>query len=112
MKQLHDERIKQVAVGVSLILTLTGVVLGLLLGWRSLPGLLGEWLGFMLGIMTTPFLLETTFVILGLIIVISLNTWRRQQEGDEFVQLDESPSLESTAKSGHPDSLDDKIHSR
>ena len=105
MKRNPDERIKQAAVGIGLILAVMGVVLSLLLGWRSLPGLLGEWLGFMLGIMTTPFLLETTFVIIGLVVVISLNTWRRNREGDEFVTLDGISSSPKPHADDHPQGL-------
>jgi hypothetical protein len=53
------------------------------------PGLLGEWLGVLAGIISTPFLLETTFVVLGLVIVVSLNGWRRTRDGDEFVYLEQ-----------------------
>jgi hypothetical protein len=89
MDQPRDERVKQVAIGVSILVVLTVTVPALLLGWHQLPGLVGEWLGTIIGIMTTPFFMETTFVILGLVIVISLNTWRQRKDGDEFVYLEQ-----------------------
>jgi hypothetical protein len=89
MEQAKDERVKQVTIGVSIIVVLTTVVVGLLLGWRLIPGLVGEWLGTMLGIMTTPFFMEASFVILGLVIVIALNSWRQHKDGDDFVYLEQ-----------------------
>jgi len=89
MVRLHDERVKQVAIGASILIILAMVVSGLLMGWRFLPGLLGEWVGTMLGIMTTPFFMEASFAILGLVTVISLNHWRQHKDGDEFVYLEQ-----------------------
>ena len=40
MERTKDERVKQVAIGVSILVVLTVVVTGLLMGWRLLPGLL------------------------------------------------------------------------
>ena len=89
MQWKNDERVRQVAIGVSILVMLTIVVTGTLLGWRLLPGLLGEWIGLMIGILTTPFFLEASFIIIGLIIVIALNHWRQQKEGEELVYLDQ-----------------------
>ncbi len=89
MVRLHDERVKQVAIGASILIMLTVVVSGLLIGWRLLPGLLGEWVGTMIGIMTTPFFMEASFAILGLVTVIGLNHWRQHKDGDEFVYLEQ-----------------------
>lgn len=89
MQRVYDERVKQVAVGVVILITLTVLVTASLLGWRLLPGLLGEWVGTMIGIMTTPFFMEASFAILGLVTVISLNIWRQRKDGDEFVYLEQ-----------------------
>ena len=89
MVRLHDERVKQIAIGASIIILLTLLVSGFLLGWRLLPGLLGEWVGTLIGIMTTPFFMEASFAILGLVIVIGLNYWRQHKDGDEFVYLEQ-----------------------
>lgn len=98
MVRLQDERVKQVAIGGSILLVLTLVVTGMWVTWRMLPGLLGEWIGFMVGIMTTPFCMETSFVIIGLVIVIFLNHWRQQRDGDEFVDLADLPPSEIQEK--------------
>lgn len=89
MQRIYDERVKQVTIGVVILTTLTAVVTASLLGWRLLPGLLGEWVGTMIGIMTTPFFMEASFAILGLVMVITLNIWRQRQNGDEFVYLEQ-----------------------
>lgn len=76
-------------IGVLILATITALVLLLLLGWRYVPGLPGEWLGTMAGMISSPFLLEGSFVALGIVIVTSLNSWRRTKEGDEFVYLEQ-----------------------
>lgn len=89
------ERRKQIAIGAAFLFGLTMIVCFAIYGWRLLPGVLGEWVGTMVGVMTTPFFLEATFVILGFVIVIGLNAWRRHREGDELVYLEqlEGPDL-------------------
>lgn len=87
--QDRDERIPQIMVGAGILLGLTVVVCGLLLGWPHLPGLLGEWFGIVIGIMTTPVFLEISFALTGLLIVTSINIWRRRKEGDDFVYLEQ-----------------------
>lgn len=89
MLRIHDERVKQAAIGVGILMTLTACVTGTLLGWGYLPGLLGEWFGSMIGIATTPFFMEASFILLGLMIVIGINSWRRHKEGDDFVYLEQ-----------------------
>ncbi len=89
MEWTHDERAKQVAVGAGILIGLALIISGALVGWQYLPGILGEWVGSMIGIMTTPFFLEASFIAIGLLIVISLNIWRRHKEGDELVYLEE-----------------------
>lgn len=85
----EDKRLRQVGVGLGILLVLTVVVCGSLIGWRYLPGLLGEWIGTMIGVMTTPFFLEGSFFILGLMIVFVVNHWREKRDGDEFVYLEQ-----------------------
>lgn len=89
MKRIRDERVKQVAVGAVILLGLTVVVVSLLTGWRYMPGFLGEWIGTMMGIITTPFFMEASFAILGLVIVILLNHWRMTKDGEELVYLEQ-----------------------
>lgn len=101
MNEVKDERVKQVAVGAGILITLAILVPGALLGWRLLPGVWGEWLGTLIGLMTTPFVMETSFVILGIVLVITLNHWRRVKEGDDFVFLEQID--EENAPKGLPD---------
>lgn len=89
MAKTGDERVRQVAVGVALLLGIALLVCSSLMGWRHLPGLLGEWAGLVIGLMTTPFLMEASFVILGLFVVLGINHWRRKRTGDECVYLEE-----------------------
>ncbi len=84
-----ENRGKQILVGLSVIAVFTVFVVGLLLGWRLIPGWGGESVGMVAGILSTPFFMEGSFVVMGFLIVIGLNTWRRHKEGDECVYLDE-----------------------
>jgi hypothetical protein len=88
---MKDERVKQVLIAAALLAGLTGGAVALLLGWRTVPGVLGEWLGMVVGIMSTPFFLEASFVILGVLVVMVVNAVRRHREGDEFVALGDLP---------------------
>ena len=89
MDRAKDERVKQVAVGAGILIAIGVIVPCTLIGWRYLPGLLGETVGTIIGVMTTPFCMEASFIILGIIIVISLNNWRRIKDGDDFVYLEQ-----------------------
>ena len=89
MDRMHDERVKQVAIGAGILMTLALVTGGLLIGRNHMPGLIGEWFGMMIGVVTTPFFMEATFAIVGLVLVISLNIWRQRKDGDEFVYLEQ-----------------------
>jgi hypothetical protein len=93
----EENRNRQIIIGSAILMVLTFVVCGALIGSRYLPGLFGEWIGMMIGVMTTPFFMEASFVILGLIIVIAINTWRRNRDGDELVFLErvDSPDGQS-----------------
>ena len=84
-----DNRGRQLAVGVGILVFLTIAVCGVLIGWRYLPGLLGEWIGTMIGVMTTPFFLEASFVVIFLTVVVAINSWRRKRDGDELVYLEQ-----------------------
>lgn len=88
-QQATESRGKQILVGGAILLAVSTVVVSLLLFWREIPGLLGESVGKFVGIMSTPFFMEASFAILGLLIVLSLNIWRRHKEGDEFVAIEE-----------------------
>lgn len=87
-KDLEVGKGKQILVGGVIIGTIMIVVCGLLVGWRLIPGWVGEAFGTVAGILSTPFFMEGSFVVIGLITVLVLNTWRRRREGDEFVEID------------------------
>jgi hypothetical protein len=96
----EENRFRQVLIGVGILLVISVAVSGSLIGSRYMTGLLGEWLSMMIGIMTTPFFMEASFVILGLVIVIALNTWRRRKDGDELVYLER---VDEASAPGLPD---------
>ncbi len=97
MEDPEENQVKQVAIGASVLIAIGILVPGALVGWRHIPGVLGDWIGTAAGILTTPFFMESTFVILGLVIVVTLNHWRRIHDGDEFVciePLDDTGTLD------------------
>lgn len=79
----------QVLVGAGALLLLVLVMFALWLGPR-LPGLPGEFFASVAGLVTTPFLMEASFLGFGLLVVFALNHWRRKREGDEFVYLEQA----------------------
>jgi len=89
MDQAKDERVKQVAVGAGILVVIGVIVPTTLIGWRYLPGLFGETVGTIIGVMTTPFCMEASFIFLGISIVVGLNIWRRIKDGDDFVYLEQ-----------------------
>lgn len=102
MTRIEEEnRVKQIAIGAGLLMLLAVLVCGALIGWRYLPGLLGEWIGTMIGVMTTPFFLETSFIIIGLTVVVAINHWRQTRDGEEFVYLERIE--EADVPKGMPD---------
>jgi hypothetical protein len=88
-QQVTESRKRQILVGVAILCAVAVGFTSLLLFWRQIPGWVGESVGMVVGIMSTPFFMEASFVILGIIIVVGLNTWRRHKEGDEFVTMEE-----------------------
>lgn len=64
---------------------------------RYLPGVGGEFFGRLLGIISTPFLMEASFLVLGFVLVMTINLWRQRREGDEFVELDEAVGMPEPA---------------
>ena len=89
MGSMTNEQKRQVAIGVAILLTIALVVCGLLLWVPHVPGFLGEWLGFMVGVVTTPFLLEISFGLFGLTLVLLINHLRQNKSGDELVYLEQ-----------------------
>ena len=85
----HDERTRQIAVAAAIVLGVGALVCAILLLWPRIPGVLGEWLGFLAGVVTTPFFMEASFALLGLSLVIAINHWRQKKAGDELVYLEQ-----------------------
>jgi uncharacterized membrane protein len=84
-----ENRGKQIFVGAAIMSAVSGMVVSLLLGWRFIPGWVGESIGTFAGVLSTPFFMEASFILLGLAIVLALNIWRRRREDDELVYLEE-----------------------
>ncbi len=100
-----DERVKQVIVAAAVLAAVTMVVAALLLGWRKVPGVPGEWLGMLVGIMSTPFFLEASFVLLGVLLLMVINAVQRHRAGDEFVdyaELEKRDTDRAEAGKGRP----------
>lgn len=83
-----DPRRRQLLIGLGILSLLILIVPAFYIVWRFVPGVFGEWLGVIAGVMSTPFLLEIFFVILGLIIVVGLNHLRQKRDGDDFVYIE------------------------
>jgi hypothetical protein len=88
-QQVTENRGKQFLVGGAILFVVAAGFVSLLMYWRLIPGWVGESVGMVVGIMSTPFFMEASFVFLGFLIVVGLNIWRRHKEGDEFVTIEE-----------------------
>lgn len=89
-----DNRGKQAVVG-SVILLLLAVAAGtVVMGCHFIPGVFGEWLEVMVGIMTSPVFLEISAFTIGLLVVLAINHWRAQKDGDELVVVNEDGSVD------------------
>ena len=88
-QDLTEHRGRQLAVGGLIILIVSVSVISLHLFWRNIPGWIGESVGVFAGVISTPFFMEFSFTMLGLGIVIALNSWRRRSGGGEFIEVDE-----------------------
>jgi membrane protein implicated in regulation of membrane protease activity len=90
-KNSQDEnRGRQILVAALVLLIFTTLLTALMLGWRKIPGWVGEGFGILAGIFSTPFVMETSFALIGLLTVIAVNTWRRRKDGEEFVEWDDN----------------------
>lgn len=72
-----------------ILLAVAVLLCGMLLVWRYLPGIWGEWVGMMVGVATTPFFMEAGCAALGLTLVLAINHWRQRREGAELVYLEQ-----------------------
>lgn len=94
-----EKRGGQIFVGGAILFVLTVLVVSLLIGWRMIPGWVGESFGMLAGVLSSPFFMEASFGMIGLLIVIGLNIWRRNREDDEFVSMEELDKRDA-AKAG------------
>lgn len=87
MDDSKRKRMWQIIKGIGMLLGITAAICGTLVGWGHLPDVLAEWIGFMIGIATSPFFMELSCIVVGFVLVVSINHWRNQRDGDEFVTL-------------------------
>jgi uncharacterized membrane protein len=97
-----DERVKQVAIAIGILLAVACGVVTLWLGWMHIPGPAGEFLGMIVGIMSTPFFLEASFVVVGVLIVMAVNAVRRHRDGEDFVTVEQLAARETARGQGAP----------
>ena len=96
-----DRRVSQVVIGATVLIALGLLVSTVLIGYHYLPGIWGEWIGSMVGIMTTPFFLEASFIVIGFTIVLMFNIYRRNKDGDELVYLEQVDGVEGSELPEH-----------
>lgn len=89
MKRVSDHRLLHGVIGAVSLTFAAALIVAVVVGRFFVPGLLGEWLQLVTGLVTTPIILEISAVIVGFMIVTSANAWRRHRDGDEFVYLEE-----------------------
>ncbi len=103
MKEAADEnQKKQIVVGAGILLLLAFIVAGVVMNAHVIPGVVGEWISMMVGLMTTPIILETSAFIGGLMVVLTINHWRQKRDGDELVYLEESDAPQEGKSSDLP----------
>ena len=88
MSDVRDQGKRQIVWAAGILLGLGSLVSCFLLFGRSLPGLWGEWASTLIGVMTTPFLMEASFVLIGISIVAVINHLAAARSGDEWVDLE------------------------
>ena len=88
----HDRQlvglIKQMIVGWTVMLGFIAIIATLILLALYHDGRLGELATFVMGLLTTPFTMELILGIMGVILVIVLNTIRLKLSGDEYVEME------------------------
>ena len=85
-----DKRSKQhMMIGFGLILFFF-IALGGVAAAAYLPGYSGEVGRMCLALITSPFLMESSIFFLALTLLLAINGWRRNREGDDWVALDEN----------------------
>lgn len=64
--------------------------LGAIAATAYMPGYSGELGRLCLAMVTSPFLMEWALFFLALTLLLGINGWRRNREGDDWVSLDEN----------------------
>ena len=95
MSNARDQRNRQIVWAAVILIGLGLVVSATLLFGRKLPGLWGEWASTLIGVMTTPFLMEASFVLIGISIVALVNHVAALRSGAEWVSLESFEAAES-----------------
>lgn len=83
-----DERKKHISIGMILIAVFF-ILLASVAGVAYLPGFVGELGTMCLSMLTSPFVLETAIAGLAFTALFAINGWRRNKEGDDYLELDE-----------------------
>lgn len=91
---------KQLIIGFGAI---ASVAVLILLVWCGMfiPGLVGRFFSTLVGVFSTPFLLEPAFFLVGLILILTINHIRRKREGDELVYLEQVDTHEAISLPSH-----------
>lgn len=84
-----SERKKHIIIGALLIVCFF-ILLGLVAGIAYLPGFVGELGTMCLSMLTSPFIMETTIAFLAITMLFAINGWRRNKDGDDYLELDEN----------------------
>lgn len=88
-EEAGENRRKQIFVGGAILFIVSALTVTFLLFGRFIPGVVGESFRMLAGVISTPFFMEASFFMLGVVIVVALNAWRRHREGDEFVTIEQ-----------------------
>ena len=84
-----EENKKHILIGSSLIVLFFVALVGIAAA-AYLPGFAGELGRMCLAWITSPFLMESALFFLALTLLFAINAWRRNKEGEDWVQLDEN----------------------
>ncbi len=84
--------------------TVALAALGLVLGFSATAReVVARAVSMLVGALATPFILETVTAITGLVLVITINQWRLNREGDGWVYLAKTePDADSVAAGADP----------
>jgi len=99
-----ENRLRQFAVGGSILVVISTSFVCLLLFWRFMPGWVGESFGMVAGVVSTPFFMEFSFVVTGFFAVVLLNSYRRRLQGGDYVEIDQEQLPEEFRSDSDEDS--------